>query len=116
MAEHCCHADDIGGALEAEVTLYADGELLQQLQQLKEELRFVLITSEAQVKPLADASAEAVAVMDAQLKIDIIKTDKQKCERCWQRRADVGHNAAYPGICKRCVTNIEGNGEERYYA
>ena len=44
----------IGGGLEAEVTVYANDEYRALLEQLGNELRFVLITSKAEVKPLAD--------------------------------------------------------------
>ena len=39
-------------SLEAEVTVYADGGLLKELEQLGDELRFVFITSEASARPL----------------------------------------------------------------
>lgn len=110
------HAGEIGGALEAEVVLYADSKLQAQLQQLKDELRFVLITSEAEVKALSEATADASDALEGQLKIAIITSDKQKCERCWQRRADVDSYQNYPGICGRCVENIAGEGEKRCYA
>ena len=53
-------AGGIGSALEASVTLYADGELRSTLEALGEELRFVFITSAAEVQPLADAPDNAV--------------------------------------------------------
>ncbi len=36
-----------------------------------------------------------------------------KCVRCWHRRPDVGSHAEHPELCGRCVTNIEGPGEQR---
>ncbi|HEV8076838.1 MAG TPA: isoleucine--tRNA ligase, partial [Marinobacter sp.] len=45
----------IKGSLSAEVTLFCEGELAEQLKHLGEELRFVLITSEADVKPISEA-------------------------------------------------------------
>ena len=44
--------DVIGGGLEAEVTLFADEALTEVLAKLGDELRFVLITSRADIKPL----------------------------------------------------------------
>lgn len=51
----------IGGGLEAEVTVYANDEYRALLEQLGNELRFVLITSKAEVKPLADKPTDVAA-------------------------------------------------------
>ena len=51
----------IGGGLEAEVTVYANDEYRALLEQLGDELRFVLITSKAEVKALADKPADVAA-------------------------------------------------------
>ena len=105
----------IGGGLEAEVTLFASDELLQKLNQLGEELRFVLITSEAELKPLTDA-ADAMNTEVEGLKVAVAKSGHEKCDRCWHRREDVGQIEAHPTLCGRCVTNVDGEGEVRRYA
>lgn len=51
----------IGGGLEAEVTVYANDAYRALLEQLGNELRFVLITSKAEVKALADKPADVAA-------------------------------------------------------
>ncbi|QEI13499.1 isoleucine--tRNA ligase [Cellvibrio japonicus] len=108
-------AGEVGGSLGAEVTLYADEQLLDQLTQLGDELRFVLITSTADVQPLATAQqAEPTEV--AGLKIAVKKSVYTKCERCWHHRADVGANLTHPGVCLRCVENVDGAGETRSFA
>ncbi|MCX2920663.1 isoleucine--tRNA ligase [Stenotrophomonas rhizophila] len=93
----------IGAALEAEITVAADAETAARWQPLAEELRFLLISGDVQVRP---ATTDEVFV-SAQ------PTGKQKCVRCWHYRADVGSVAAHPGLCGRCVTNIDGAGEDR---
>ncbi len=105
----------IGGSLEAEVTLYADDALMQVLNQLGDELRFVLITSSAAVAPLA-AAGEAMATELADLKVQVEKSEHQKCDRCWHRRADVGATPEHPELCGRCVENVIGDGEKRRFA
>ena len=40
-------------------------------------------------------------------------TTKSKCVRCWHYRADVGAHAGHPELCGRCVSNIDGAGEDR---
>jgi isoleucyl-tRNA synthetase len=39
-----------------------------------------------------------------------------KCVRCWHHREDVGAHADHPQLCGRCVTNVDGAGEQRRYA
>ncbi|WP_323847368.1 isoleucine--tRNA ligase [Microbulbifer magnicolonia] len=108
-------AGNIGGSLQAAVTLYADDDLREKLAELEDELRFVLICSSTSVQRLSDA-AGAHATELAGLKVDVRKVDHPKCARCWHYRADVGANEQYPEICSRCVDNVAGVGEERHYA
>ncbi|MEH6564204.1 MAG: isoleucine--tRNA ligase [Halopseudomonas sp.] len=109
-------AKSIRGSLEAEVTLYVEPALKEQLAQLGDELRFVLITSQATLAPFSEASVESVATELPGLKLRIVKSDAAKCARCWHLRADVGSHAEHPEICGRCVDNIEGAGEVRHHA
>ncbi|MGV6491790.1 isoleucine--tRNA ligase [Stenotrophomonas rhizophila] len=93
----------IGAALEAEITVAADADTAARWQPLADELRFLLISGDVQVRP---ATTDEVFV-SAQ------PTGKTKCVRCWHYRADVGTVAAHPELCGRCVTNIDGAGEDR---
>ncbi|MCG9739466.1 isoleucine--tRNA ligase [Shewanella insulae] len=106
----------VGGSLEAEVTLYADEALSESLATLGDELRFVLLTSNTQIAPLASAGDDAVETELAGLKLLVAKTEAAKCDRCWHHREDVGQVEAHPLLCTRCVTNIEGDGEVRQFA
>ncbi|WP_372869757.1 isoleucine--tRNA ligase [Shewanella sp.] len=106
----------LGGSLEAAVTLYADTELAAKVAVLGDELRFVLLTSDAKVLPIDAAPESAVATELAGLKVLVAKTEAAKCERCWHHREDVGSVEAHPSLCGRCVTNIEGEGEARAFA
>ena len=93
----------IGAALEAEITIAASEEQAARWQPLADELRFLFISGDVQVRP---ATTDEVFV-SAQ------PTQKSKCVRCWHHRADVGSNADHPELCGRCVTNIAGAGEVR---
>jgi isoleucyl-tRNA synthetase len=107
----------IGGALEASVTLYADADLATKLQALGNELRFVLLTSGAQVADYAEAEAEAQqSELVKGLKIGLHKAEGEKCPRCWHYTTDVGQNPEHAAVCGRCYTNVAGNGEERKFA
>ncbi len=107
-------AGTIGSALDAEVVVYADGPLQAALEQLGDELRFVFITSEARVAPLADAPADAAA--GDGFRVTATASSHAKCVRCWHRRADVGSVAGHEEICGRCASNVDGPGEQRAYA
>ncbi|MWP62676.1 isoleucine--tRNA ligase [Gilliamella sp. Pas-s25] len=103
----------IGGALEAAVTLYADEDIVATLAKLENELRFVLLTSQASVKPLQAAPANAVQSDIQGLKIELAKAQGDKCPRCWHYTVD---NEPTTHLCKRCEENIHGKGEVRHFA
>jgi isoleucyl-tRNA synthetase len=107
-------AGSIGSSLEANVVVYADGELDARLRQLGDELRFVFITSTAEMRPLADAPADADK--GDGFAVSVSASSAEKCIRCWHRREDVGSVAEHPEICGRCATNVEGPGESRDFA
>src|SRR5207249_5316668 len=100
-------AGQIGSSLQAEVTIAANGDKLGLLHSLDDELRFVLITSQAVVTE-ARSAAEA--------SIRTLPSPHPKCERCWHWRADVGVDPKHPVICGRCVQNLYGSGEPRRFA
>ncbi|MGW8369498.1 MAG: isoleucine--tRNA ligase, partial [Gammaproteobacteria bacterium] len=92
----------IGSALEADVTLYGDDALYPALSALGEELRFVLITSEARVAYAADRDPTARAADTIEgLWIGAKASTNPKCARCWHRREDVGADRDHPDICGR---------------
>lgn len=93
----------IGAALEAEITVAADAVSAARWQPLADELRFLFISGDVMVTP---ASTDDIFV-SAQ------PTGKAKCVRCWHHRADVGADPRHPQLCGRCVSNVEGAGEER---
>jgi isoleucyl-tRNA synthetase len=107
---------NLRGSLDANVTLFVTLELRQMLAMLDDELRFVLITSDAELADLADAPAQAVAGELDGLKVVVTASEAEKCERCWHRRDDIGSVAEHPTLCGRCVTNVAGEGEVRHYA
>ena len=107
--------EKIGASLQAEVTLYASAALASDLAKLGDELRFVLITSTAQVSTDA-APTDAVATELPGLQVQVQASTAAKCSRCWHHRHDVGANAAHADLCLRCVTNVDGEGEQRVFA
>lgn len=108
----------IGAGLDAEVTIYADQALIESLQVITDELRFVLITSSASFAPLtASQSAEAITIgAGHQILVEAVASEQAKCVRCWHHRSEVGQHDKHPELCARCIENVDGAGETRLYA
>ncbi len=109
----------IGSSLDAEVSVYCNGELNKNMQQLGNELRFVMITSEATVATPDKASSESIDVTLANgeaIRIETRASAHSKCVRCWHHRDDVGTHNEHPELCGRCVENVSGDGEVRRFA
>ena len=112
------NAGSIGAPLDAEVDVYCKGPLLDTLQAFGEELRFAFITSAARVHSADSRPAEAVPADEGDNNttwIAVKPTTAVKCVRCWHKRPDVGQDSRHPELCVRCVTNIEGPGEQRRF-
>ena len=91
----------IGSSLQAEARIHTDGEKYDILASLGDDLRFVLICSKTSLVRSAEEKLECSALSHA------------KCGRCWHVREDVGQDPGHPEICKRCVSNLHGQGESR---
>jgi isoleucyl-tRNA synthetase len=115
-------AGSVGSSLQAEVTLVADGETLEWLKRFEDGLRFVFITSEVHLQAgaiptnLATLELTNPAGGSDRVGVQVQASAHIKCERCWHYREDVGHHAKHPGLCGRCVSNLEGPGETRQCA
>ena len=96
-------AGKIGSSLQAEVEVHAASHRFELLKSLGDDLRFVLITSQAKVVQGGHG-------------IVVVPSQHPKCERCWHYRADVGADAAHADICGRCMENLYGSGEHRVHA
>jgi len=108
----------IGSSLDATVQLFVDAELMEGLQVLKDELRFVFITSELTLLPLKKAPADTPVHTLEERRFAVLASasDAKKCVRCWHLRDDVGATAEHPELCGRCVENVSGSGELRRFA
>ena len=110
---------DIGAGLDAEVDIWCTGRLAEAASAVGDELRFVLITSEARIHP-ADEAPAGYALTDLgdglQAVIRVVASGNAKCVRCWHRRADVGVDSTHLELCGRCAINVAGDGETRLHA
>jgi isoleucyl-tRNA synthetase len=98
---------EIGSSLAAEVEMHASGARYTALRHLEDDLRFVLITSRAEAKPVDDPAQHRTLVRSS---------SHRKCPRCWHYRADIGSDPKHPDLCGRCASNLYGSGEPRLYA
>jgi isoleucyl-tRNA synthetase len=96
---------EIGAALDAEIAIRCGTEDFAWLSPLAEELRFLFISGDVTVEQGSGAEVSIAATVSA----------KPKCIRCWHHRDDVGAHADHPEICGRCVSNVEGPGEDRQW-
>jgi len=109
-------AGAIGAPLEAEVTIFAPAAQAGRFQALQDELRFLLITSQAHVVESDTPPASTVPTSEPGVWIEVKPSTQPKCVRCWHLRSDVGSDPRHPELCARCVINVEGPGEERKFA
>jgi isoleucyl-tRNA synthetase len=105
----------IGSSLDVNLDIYCKGDIYNKILKLKQELRFVFITSDAKVYPLEDKTNDSIMI-NKDIWIKVTKSEHKKCERCWHHRLDVGSNKKHIDICARCIENVFGAGENRSFA
>ena len=91
----------IKGSLDSIVDIQATSDDMSVLEKLGEELHFLFISSEANLKK------------GKSFKIKVNPSNNTKCVRCWHRCSSVGSNNDHPELCNRCIDNIENDGEQR---
>lgn len=92
----------IGKSLEADVILYADGEMKESISDFVSELPEIFIVSKVEIK---DGKGEFKGELDG-VTIDVVKATGEKCERCWKFSETVGTFNDHPTLCDRCHSVI----------
>ena len=95
----------VGSSLQAEIDIFASGDIYQSLSILHEDLKFAMITSSAKLHE-----------RQGDLHIDVRASQHKKCDRCWHYREEVGSHKEHPAICNRCISNLFETGEVRAHA
>ncbi len=80
----------IGSPLEAKIILTTDGATTRFLLDYYDQLRYIFIVSQVEVR---EGDAQSV---------EIVAADGEKCERCWNYSTRVGEFAEWPTVCERC--------------
>lgn len=104
----------IKSSLEADIILYIDSKLLNQIRVLSDELSFGLLISSITILDY-DKFSGIKLNNGINLKVFLKKSVGIKCLRCWNYTMDIGQHVNYSDICSRCVQNIIGTGENRKF-
>jgi len=103
----------LGSSLEAVVSIWASENRMALLNRVKDELRFLFISSDVHIAPQSEFPAGVHATTESGFYSQIEISNYSKCIRCWHYRSDVGANPGHPEICLRCASNVDGPGEDR---
>jgi isoleucyl-tRNA synthetase len=98
-------AKEISGALEARVTLAANGSLGKLLGEYNRNLPSLFIVSQVELAN-QDREAASLASAPGNLQVKIERAPGRKCERCWNYSTRVGESAEYPTVCERCLAAL----------
>jgi isoleucyl-tRNA synthetase len=98
-------AGHVGSSLQAKLTIKVGDIDYAILHSLENDLRFVTITSSADIELNNDG-----------LEVLVRGSQYQKCGRCWHHTADVGSNPEHSDLCGRCISNLFGDGDHRLFA
>lgn len=110
--EEARQAKVIGHPLDAEVTVYADGEAYDIVKAMEKELAdFLLVSQTHIVSDTAAAPENAASNEEGTVKASVAVCTLAKCERCWKRSADVDADPKHPGVCARCAHVLTEMGE-----
>ena len=95
----------VGSSLQAELKISAPSDIYKSLSFFDKELKYILITSNSILEESKN-----------ELEIAVSASNNTKCERCWHYVKNIGQNSKHPKICKRCISNLFEEGEERKHA
>ena len=92
----------IGHSLDSQVHLYLPQKLYAFLQPYEVELRSIFIVSSVTLHPAVKGTKD-----EKEMRVEILRAEGKKCERCWNYDTKVGHHPEHPTLCGRCVDAIQ---------
>jgi isoleucyl-tRNA synthetase len=98
---------EIGGGLEAKVTVEVPSSVYLVLERYREQLRYIYIVSAVELKKSAETNGTGA------IKVTVERAPGQKCDRCWNYSTHVGEDAKYPTVCERCSAALKQIEQER---
>lgn len=88
----------IGASLDAEITVYAEGEQYEFLQTVPN-LASIFIVSKANLVQGGEGEYKG----EQAVSVTVRHASGEKCSRCWMYSDTVGTNAEHPCLCARCA-------------
>jgi len=88
----------IGANLSARVIVEPDAATAAMLEDYRDFLPTLFGVSEVALKPQASSPKP-----EGGLRVEVVKAEGAKCERCWRYVPDVSQDADRAGLCPRCV-------------
>ena len=86
----------VGLSLDAQVHLHLPPKEYQFLQPYERDLKSIFIVSSVSLHQ-----------DEKGIRVDVLRADGEKCERCWNYDVSVGKNPQYPAACERCVEALK---------
>lgn len=90
-------AREIGHSLDAQVTIYAEGEELALLRSAESELAHLFIVSQCRVVEGLDGRET-----EGGIAVEVAAAAGEKCSRCWIYSEEIAHGGEHEGVCPRC--------------
>jgi isoleucyl-tRNA synthetase len=91
----------IGLSLDAQVHLHLPEKIFLFLQSCEKDLKSIFIVSSVTLHPIVSGAKD-----EKEVRVEVLRADGKKCERCWNYDLSVGHHLEHPSICQRCVEAI----------
>ena len=101
---------EIGNSLDADLLLYAEGEVMDLLRTVDAELANYFIVSAVNLANLDQAPETAVRSETLPLAVQVVPAVAEKCERCWIHAELTSPAPGEPGLCKRCAAVMTETG------
>jgi isoleucyl-tRNA synthetase len=98
--EEARKAKTIGHPLDAQVHLHLPEKIYAFLQPYQEDLKSIFIVSSVTLHPLGKGE-------EKEMKIDVLRAEGKKCDRCWNYDGDVGQHPDHQTLCPRCIEAIQ---------
>jgi len=96
---------EVGSSLQATLEIVTQPSIYKHLLSFQDDLKYIFITSSVSIK---EAEGET--------KISVSASPYSKCDRCWHYDESVGSIKDHSTLCKRCYSNLFGQGELRNHA
>ena len=103
-------AKNIGHSLDAHVILSLPEDLIPVLTPYRDELRRVFIVSKVDLLTSGQINGSVEAERIPGLKIKVVPSADQKCERCWVHDDTIGTSDKHPNVCQRCYSVLNEMG------